>query len=180
MGPERRKLLLLGALVAVLSALVYRHWSATPSPGTVPAPTARATARSADAVRQEALSVFLDRLEAERPRPAVGRRNLFRFGGARPAVLPDAAPAAPTVAVRPPEVAPVPAPAPISLRLIGIVETPGQRTRVAVLSDEHGVYHGREGDIIEGRYRIQRVNAESVEMSRLDGGTPQVIHLSGL
>jgi hypothetical protein len=72
-----------------------------------------------------------------------------------------------------------PAPASIGFKLIGIVETPGQTARVAVLSDDQGVYHGHEGDIIEGRYRIVRIDAESVEMSHVNGDGRQTIYLSG-
>jgi hypothetical protein len=63
--------------------------------------------------------------------------------------------------------------------LIGIVETPGDSARVAVLSDGRGVYHGAAGDIIEGQFRIVSVGTESVELSRLDDQARQVIRLEG-
>jgi hypothetical protein len=63
------------------------------------------------------------------------------------------------------------------LKLIGIVEAQGSSARVAVLSDGLGVYHGYEGDIIEGRFRILTIDSESVEVSRLDNQTRQVIRL---
>ena len=49
----------------------------------------------------------------------------------------------------------------------------------AGLTDGRGVYQGREGDIIEGRYRIVRIGAESIEMTFLDGSGHQVIRQSG-
>ena len=49
----------------------------------------------------------------------------------------------------------------------------------SILSDGRGIYQGREGDIIEGRYRIVRIGLESVEMTYLDGRGRQTIRLSG-
>jgi hypothetical protein len=74
---------------------------------------------------------------------------------------------------------PPPSDPPIAFKLIGIVEGAVQANRVAVLSDGRGIYHGSEGDIIEGRFRLVRIAADSVEMARVEGGTPQVIRLQG-
>ena len=67
----------------------------------------------------------------------------------------------------------------MSFSLIGIVEGTSGSERVAVLSDGRGVYHGQAGDIIEGQFRILRVDSESVEMARLDDQGRQVIWLQG-
>jgi hypothetical protein len=50
---------------------------------------------------------------------------------------------------------------------------------VAVLSDGRFVYHGREGDIIDGRYRLVSVSPSSVQMEYLDGRGRQTLRLSG-
>jgi hypothetical protein len=84
-----------------------------------------------------------------------------------------AEPPAPPVPIGP---APIP---PIPFKFIGILEVPGQSRRMAILSDPRGVYHGREGDIIEGRYRILKIGTESVEMAEVDGRGRQTIRLSG-
>jgi hypothetical protein len=39
--------------------------------------------------------------------------------------------------------------------------------------------YGKEGDIIDGRYRIVRIGAESIELTYLDGRGRQTIRLSG-
>jgi hypothetical protein len=80
-----------------------------------------------------------------------------------------------------PPLAPPPpqGPPPIPLRFIGLVDAPGQTARLAVLSDGRNVFHGREGDIIDGRYRIVRIGVESIEMSYVDGRGRQTIRLSG-
>ena len=39
--------------------------------------------------------------------------------------------------------------------------------------------HGKEGDIIDGRYRILKIGTESIEMAYLDGRGRQTIRLTG-
>ena len=68
----------------------------------------------------------------------------------------------------------------IQLKFIGIVEAPDSVGMVAVLSDGRSVYHGTQGDIIEGRYRIVRIGLESIEIEVLDGGRRRTLSLSGL
>ena len=83
---------------------------------------------------------------------------------------------APPVPTGPP---PPPPPPPIPYKFIGLVES-GPTKRLAVLSDGRGLpVYGREGDIIEGRFRIVRIGAESIEMEHIDGRGRQTIRLSG-
>jgi hypothetical protein len=49
----------------------------------------------------------------------------------------------------------------------------------AVLSDGKVPMHGREGDIIDGRYRIVKIGTESIELTHLDGRGRQVVRLTG-
>jgi hypothetical protein len=66
------------------------------------------------------------------------------------------------------------------LKFIGLLEPPGQSSRVAILSDTRGgVFYGREGDIIEGRYKVLRIDAETADLSYVDGRGRQTIRLSG-
>ena len=39
--------------------------------------------------------------------------------------------------------------------------------------------HGKEGDIIDGRYRILKIGTESIEMAYPDGRGRQTIRLTG-
>jgi hypothetical protein len=64
------------------------------------------------------------------------------------------------------------------MKFIGVVTREG-KSKIAVLSDGKFVFHGREGDIIEGRYRVVRIGEESVQMEYLDGRGRQTIRLSG-
>jgi acyl-coenzyme A synthetase/AMP-(fatty) acid ligase len=51
--------------------------------------------------------------------------------------------------------------------------------KLAALSDGKFVYHGREGDMIEGRYRIVKIGVESIVMEHADGRGRQTIRLTG-
>ena len=185
MDADRRRQILLGGLLLILAIVVYRSWFATST--SLPAASNRAASRSADTRRSpagvvEAPDVHLEALGAERPKPADAARNLFRF---KPKPIP--APPVPAPVERPaavPAAPPLPSgpapPPPITLKFIGIVEVPGKSARFAILSDGRGLpMQGKEGDIIEGRYRILKIGAESIEMAYLDGRGRQTIRLSG-
>lgn len=181
MDAERRNRLLLGALVVVLAVVLFRAFT-TPAP---PPPTGqRAAARSDGTTAPEAApDVHLEALEAERPAPSGSERNLFRFGRRTPAPGSGAASSAEINDAPPPgpfATPPVAAAAGIPLKFIGIVERTEHGDKIAILSDGRGVpFHGREGDVVAGRYRILRIGAESIEMANLDGGGRQTIRLSG-
>ena len=63
--------------------------------------------------------------------------------------------------------------------MIGLVEATESATRIAILTDGDVVIHGREGEIIEGRYRILSVGPMSVEIESLQDGDRQVLRLAG-
>ena len=49
-----------------------------------------------------------------------------------------------------------------------------------MLSDGRGgLMYGREGDTVDGRYRMLRVGTDSIEMAYVDGRGRQTIRLSG-
>lgn len=182
MPPERRRLIvLLGLLAVVLLIAIYRFWpsaAVTESARANARPGARRSGPSAVA----APDVRLQSLNEARPQPVdETQRDLFRFkpkAAPRPPVRPapsvDPAASAPQGGPPPP-----PALAPIAMRFIGLVESAGSAQKIAILSDGRGIYEGREGDIIEGRYRILKIGVESVEMAYLDGRGRQTIRLSG-
>jgi hypothetical protein len=122
--------------------------------------------------------VHLEALDEERPRPVSAERDLFRFKVKAPPPAPPR-PVAPVVAPRPAVVPGPPPVPPIPLRFIGIVEAP-RAARLAALVDAAGrSYHGAEGDIVAGQYRILKIGVESIEIAYLDGRGRQVIRLSG-
>ena len=60
------------------------------------------------------------------------------------------------------------------------MDAPTQAGRVAILSDGRGnVFYGKEGDIIEGRYKVLKVGPDAAELAYLDGRGRQTIRLTG-
>ena len=181
MGPERRNQLVLGGVAVVLAVVAYLAWPRTVlGPASAPnerggVTTGRRTSEAAGATP----IVHLPMLEAKRPEPVAGERNPFRFKPPPPPPPPPRVerPPTPVVPSGPPPPPPLP---PIALKFIGIVKAPEQSPKeIAVLSDGQNVFHGREGDVIEGRFRILRIGAESIEMAYLDGRGRQTIRLTG-
>jgi hypothetical protein len=172
-------------LVLVIGgAIGYWTWPwGAPVPGTLGTGVG-ASGRGAQAGAGDAVTdIRLELLQQERGALAAADRNPFRFErrasaaapprpqtGRRPAPL-EAAPTGPI---------PPPPPPPIPLRYIGFMQPSDAAGRVAVLNDGRGnVFNSREGDIIEGRYRLLRVGNDSVDLIYVDGRGRQTIRLSG-
>ena len=151
-----------------------------PRPAAAPSQT-RPTATAAEPL-PPAEGVRLNSLEQAREAPSDTTRNPFRFGQRASASPPPSQDAAPVFTPAPAEPAaptgPAPPP-PIPLKFIGMVEKEdGVKWAVLSLGDGRPL-HGREGDIIDGRYRILKIGIESVEMVYLDGRGRQTIRLTG-
>ena len=122
----------------------------------------------------------LERLQAEHDELAEADRNPFRFRPKSPPPPPPRAvvrpaPAPEVFSAPPPGPPPVP---PIPVKYMGITVSRGQR--VAHFTDTRGaVFSGKEGDIIEGRYRVLRVGMDSVELAYVDGRGRQTIRMTG-
>src|SRR5947209_7520353 len=131
MGTERRKQILLSALMIALVVVVYRALIATPA-SSPEAPVASSGSRS---ISQQARAthgvaaapeVKLEALKGDRPKPVDSERNLFRFKPKAPPPPPPAAmrPTSPSmVAPQIPAMPSGPPPPPaIALKFIGVVE----------------------------------------------------------
>lgn len=182
MSAKRQKQLL-AALFAVLAIVLVRQYlgSSAEAPAVVQARRAAALA----AVPPPPADVGLATLEEARPGPDDLGRNPFVFGSRRvvdsdgPARRPSgsasATPAPPVFL--PPTPPPLP---PIPFKFIGLVEGASGTRRIAVLSDTKGlVVHGSEGTIIDGRFRILAIGAESLDIAYADGRGRQTLRLSG-
>jgi hypothetical protein len=174
----------LGALLAVGLGMALWIWSggATPTASVNrPARTADGgAARSGEQDEIAPVDVRLEALKSGRAVPTEATRNPFRFqarapstqaggpGGTAGSVVPPT-PAVPTGPPPPP---------PIALKFIGVVEK-ADGTKVAVLSGSGYPLYGREGDIIDGRYRVLKIGVESIEVAYVDGRGRQTIRLTG-
>jgi hypothetical protein len=187
MAPESPRQIGLAGLAVILAFVVYRVWSSTSA---APAQSSNGTTTDAGSGTAStsrrpagvgAPDVHLSALSLVRPKPGESDRNLFRFNSPRPRP-PVTPPASASTGPRNPVTGPVtPAgPPAITLKFVGLVERREQSERIAVLRDTIGhIFYGAEGAVIEGRYRILRIGAESIEMSYLDGQGRQTIRMSG-
>jgi hypothetical protein len=181
--PSRRQLAIL-LVLAIVGVAVYVLRSGSDAVGdgaTAVRPGGGAQAAGAD---NSVGDVRLESLERRGDASSTPSRDVFRFDsrrvasaastGRRPPVNPVPVDAGPPAPVGPPP------PPPIPLRFIGYLDQPGEVPRVAVLSDGRGnVFNGKEGDIIEGRYRVLRIGTDSADLIYVDGRGRQTIRLSG-
>ena len=181
---SRRQLWLLAILSLTLFVVLWWRLQPDPVPGPLatarPAQGAAARRGGAAAAGLAVEAVHLDALAASRAKPDEGTRDPFRFNAPAPPprpVTPVAGPAGTPGSLSPLASAPA-GPPPILLKFIGILK-PTSTAPIAVLTDGKNVFYGREGETIEGRYRIERIGVESVDMAWADGQGHQVIRLSG-
>jgi hypothetical protein len=188
MATERSRQIVLGVLVVILLFIIVRMWPGTsaapgPSSNQPGAPSAsNATKQPPPAAGAPGPpAVHLEALKGERPKPEATERNLFRFKQKAPPAPPPAPvrpqPVEPPAPTGPPPPPPIP---PIALKFIGIVEATEHGEKIAILSDgRNAPFYGKEGAIIEGRYRILKIGVESVELAYADGRGRQTIRLTG-
>jgi hypothetical protein len=177
---SRRLLLLLGAVAIAGAGYVALQPASNVTGGGASAPASANSqaARPGDAVGD----VKLESLEQRDTSWSAPDRNVFRFENRREAATaPVARPPTPEPFNPGPSAPALPAPPPpIPLRYIGYLDQAGEVPRIAVLSDGKGnVFNGKEGDIIEGRYRVLRIGTDSADLIYVDGRGRQTIRLSG-
>ena len=180
---SRRGMVAASALAAVfvLTVILGQNDDVAPA-GTAAGGRPAASGRSSGGLAVTDLK--LERLQQHRGELGAPARDPFRFQ-ARQAPPRPAAPAPPParsapVVSRPAVPTGPPPPPPIGLRFIGLVDAPSQAGRVAILSDGRGnVVYGKEGDTIEGRYRLLKVSADAVELAYIDGRGRQTVRLAG-
>lgn len=180
----QRQLLALAVLVAAAAAVWQLRGGDEPAAGTPPPsnPASGSAAQRPAPAQPPVADVKLELLGGMPDAAPEVDRNPFRFEPKGPPPAPPRPAGPPRPAVQPEPQVPQgpPPPPPIPLRLIGLLTAPTQAGRIAVLSDGRGnVFNGREGDIIEGRYRLLKIGADSVELAYVDGRGRQLVRLSG-
>jgi hypothetical protein len=187
MTPLPRRQVVLLATLAVVGVATLVWWQGGGDPAeTGTQPSNRAGQSGAQTLPDvPVVDLRLERLNEEREELPESNRNPFRF---RPTAPPPAPPrTAGGPATRLPEFTPPPVPTgpppppplpPIAVKFFGLAVLRGER--VATFSDTRGnTFWGKEGDIIEGRYRILRIGTDSVDLAYLDGRGRQTIRLTG-
>jgi len=177
-----RQWVLAGLLLALASVVGYQVMGGS---ATQALPSSNPTTRSGIAEAGGGApppEVRIEALAAGAAAEPVPGRNPFRFqprAAARPAQGEGGSAGTPA-APRLEPVAPRPAPTapPIALKFIGTMAS-ADRGLIAALSDGTFVFHGREGDVVDGRYRIVQIGVESIVLERVDGSGRQTIRLTG-
>ena len=180
-----RPWLLVALGLAVVVAIVSFAGGGKPAAPKVPPsnPRTHARAKTPETVKPADLDVRLDELRQPRPATGASERNPFRFYTPPPPAPPAVprggpgrqGPAPPPQP--PPDVGP-PQPPPIPLKFIGTLDVPNVG-KIAVFSDCRTTMRGKEGDLIDGRYRLVRIGVESVVMEYADGRGRTTIRESG-
>ena len=150
-----------GALAAWLAGTVTTNHTVAPAP---------VAERATIETRSAELAIEIGRLH-DRLRPTTTPRqpgrNLFRFHAAP---LPATPAAPPSVAVLE---APVAAPAPPPMRLVGVAEDPGPDgpLRMAFISAGGQLFNVKEGETVLEHYRVTKIAADVVELTDVNDGT---------
>lgn len=171
---------LLFILTGILVWMIFPGGAASPAVTTTGNPRAAGSTPGEQQVQPSDLDVKIEAL-AERPAPlGDAGRNPFRF---RPKPPPPAPPMpAPPKALAPgPPPPPPPPPGPTAIgtlvKFIGIVDT--GKGKIAAFSDCRNTFSGREGEIMEGRFRLVRLGVESVVVEYADGQGRTTLPLNG-
>jgi hypothetical protein len=181
---RRRELALAGVAVLLVAIAAWSIQRGTASPSEAVVPDGAARPNTAQRPKSPIPEVDLEALKSERPAPDESTRNPFRFKPKPAPPMPSAATikqqqaaAAAQAASQPSEPPPPPR---IPLKYIGDMSDPKNAgKRIAILSDARGPYYGREGEVVEGRYRIVKIGVESIELEYLDGRGRQTIRQTG-
>jgi hypothetical protein len=179
-----RELALASVAMAVLAVAMWTL-RAGGRPASTAAPSGTPAANTAQGKNGPSSGVNLDALSQDRPEPEENSRNPFRFKQAPaptppPPTTPVSRGATPPSLMVPDGPPQPPPPPPITLKYIGeVADAAKPGGKIAVLTDGRNVYHGREGEVIEGRYRILKIGVESVDVAYLDGRGRRTIRQTG-
>lgn len=178
---QRKQIGILAVLLIVAAVVLYYQFGGPTAEVLLPASNA-AAAPTGIAVPAGALPEPL-RLASLEPVPedTASLRNPFGFGvPPRPPAPPPPPPAPPRPTPTPTPVRTGPPPRPqIPVKFLGVAEDPNRPGKLVSLSINGIVVVAREGDVVDGRYRLLKIGAESIVMSYLDGQGQQTIRQTG-
>ncbi len=178
-----RQIVMVIILIAVAWWGYRQYYPADAMPAASNAVSATTTVAPVISAGQLPPAVKLGALEPVEGKPAASR-NPFRFGEPPPPPPPPPRPIVQAPAAPPPQPViqgpppPPPGPPQIPLKFVGVMQLPNG-VKVAALTDGRGTMTGREGDVIDGRFRIVRIGVESIVMEYVDGKGRQTIPLRG-
>jgi hypothetical protein len=172
-----RAWLLIALCLVAVGFVAYRMWPEESAAMTPPPATQAKAQGGSEIASADNLKVRTGALDAKRPEPGEAERNPFRFRPP-PAPPPPKFVPPPPAPIGPPPEPPAPVIPPIPLKFMGTVEGPG--IKLAALTDCKGfTYSGREGETIDGRYKLVRIQLESIVMEYQNGTGRTTIRKSG-
>jgi len=185
-GAENRtKLIVLGVLLLVAAISVTRMFSLF---GGAPAATAPAASHAGAQPprrvnRGAAMAVAAPSLDPELRLSLLESSEGTKYEGTGrnifvPALEPIPQPIAPAIKNQPPPLPPgPPPPPPINLKFFGFASHEGEPKQI-FLSQGDTVFIGAEGQIVDRRYKIVRINPNSVEIEDVLNNNRQTIPLT--
>jgi hypothetical protein len=178
MVKNRRAVIALALLAAVAVWLLFFRGDDPPVAGSAPATTSRSGPAAEDVPW-----INLDRLKADNPEVALGGRNIFSYGPVPPPPTPEPTEAPPDGGIPPSTMPDTPPPTPpppaIPLKFMGVVKaTNGPRIAV-LMTEQKEILHGREGDVLAGRYKVVQIGLESIKVQEVVSGHEQTIRIGG-
>ena len=199
LGAENRTAALVAiALMVIAAFMIVRMWSGGSQPAAATNPTpvqpeaaaepesargrrvargGRGTARNAPSGSAVTLDprLRLDLLKLSEDTEYKGAgRNIFRAEAEIPKEIESAIKPGPTPPFPPP---PPPGPPPINLKFVGFARGTGAATKV-FLTQGDDIFVAAEGDIVNRRYKVMRINANSVEIEDVLSNNRQTIPLT--
>lgn len=177
MVKNRRALIVAALLAGVAVWLWFFRGDTIPAAGGGPVAATCTAAKGSDIPW-----INLDRLKAENPAVSLGTRNIFSYGAeAPPPTMPADPTEAPDAAVMstpsgPPPTAPPP---PIALKFMGVVKAENGPRIAVLMTEQKEILHGREGDVLAGRYKVVQIGLESVKVQEVVSGHEQTIRIGG-
>ena len=193
-GRRANPLLLVALAVAGLGYAGYVMFSGPAAPASVPTtpPGKTQAAANGGPIEPGQLDVRVEALKRPQPAIAEGGRNPFSMAPPPPPPMPEVkmgpkVPPAPiTPAGPPPPPPPPPGPPPIgnTIKFIGIAETSKGKIGAFSVWDQttrecKATFPGREGEVIEGRYRVVRIGIESAVLEYVNGEGKTTLPLNG-
>jgi hypothetical protein len=181
--PRPALLVLLGVLGVILLWQMFSGGTA-PGPVTTRSDPRAASGKPVEQVTPADLDVKVESLAEAAVPLDEGGRNPFRFQPKAPPPSPPGPPASniPSGPVKPLVPGPPPPPpGPPAIRtlihFIGIVDT--GKEKIGAFSDCRYTFSGREGEILEGRFRLVKIQVESAIVEYVDGKGRTTLPLNG-
>lgn len=181
---NKKQLIIAGALLAILVAVVIYDLAGSGTSSAAPPATSTTTARGkagTKQIAQNSTDPTFHRVQLEESRKIKYEpgRNIFEMQAApMPTPVVNVRQPTPPPAFTPP---PTPPPPPIPLKFYGFANRPGETKRIFLAEGDPQnsiVFIAKQGDIVDRRYRVLQIAANSVQIEDVLYSNKQTIPLT--